>query len=138
MSYVHRAASQKIQDIWGAVDSSSVAHVMVDVQRGFCDPAHAPQNASTDMDAVASRIANLQSAFHGAGTRSVIVYFDDLREGYDRAMGGPHKISSNQVDLIVAKRHQSAFEDTTLADELRARGVSHLLLSGFYADMCVT
>jgi nicotinamidase-related amidase len=90
------------------------------------------------MDAVASRIADLQSSFHGAGARSVIVYFDDLHEGYDQAMGGLHKISTHQVDLIVAKRHQSAFEETTFADELRARGISHLLLSGFYADMCVT
>lgn len=43
----------------------------------------------------------------------------------------------HQDDLIVTKKRFSSFFETNLDDLLRGRGVGHLILTGFAADVCV-
>jgi nicotinamidase-related amidase len=61
---------------------------------------------------------------------------DNLVPGAD-GFALPEKLAVLESDLHIVKTYGNAFNKTPLADELRARGVDTVILTGYCAEYCV-
>jgi nicotinamidase-related amidase len=113
------------------------ALVVVDVQQGMftCDrPAyHAAE--------VLERIATLLERGRAAGVPIFHVRHDGgpghiLAKG---SAGWPHHpaVAPRTGELIIDKRHSSAFHDTDFHARLTERGIDRLVIAGLQTEMCV-
>lgn len=113
------------------------ALIVVDVQRGFDDPAWGPRNNP----ACEQNIARLLATWRSAGLPVVLVRHDSTTPGSPLAPGqggnefkdgidGPH-------DLLVAKSVNSAFlGEPDLAQWLRAAGIGAVTICGITTNHC--
>jgi len=46
-------------------------------------------------------------------------------------------VAASPDELVIQKRHPDSFQDTTLRAELRARGISSLIITGLQTEFCV-
>lgn len=131
-----------LERFWGKkpefkiVNPSEFAHLVVDVQRDFCDP-RAGKYGTRQTDAVAGEIARVTPVFRKAGMPTYLIYCQKWTEPPEQAFGGFHKIQPAPDDIKFGKVMQSAFEYTDLAETLRKAGAKTLLVSGFHISACV-
>jgi nicotinamidase-related amidase len=113
------------------------ALVVVDVQQGMftCDPP--PYHAAE----VLQRIATLLERGRVAGVPIFHVRHDGgpghiLAKG---SAGWPHHpaVAPRTGELIIDKRHRSAFHDTDFHARLTERGIDRLVIAGLQTEMCV-
>ncbi|MGH1455575.1 MAG: cysteine hydrolase family protein [Alphaproteobacteria bacterium] len=119
------------------IDPSEFTHVVIDVQKEFCDPSHPEERGTEDTHNISSHIARIMPKFRAAGLRTVVVYYDDCDEGYDEAFGGPHMIQTVASDVKIAKHKTSAFEGSYIDYTLKKENLNNLFISGFNASSCV-
>ncbi len=112
-----------------------VALLVVDVQRGLfqrATPMYHPEE-------VLANIGTLVDQAHRAGVP--VIYVQHANEGTlvrnsDRWQLHP-AIQPLEHELVVHKRSPNAFDDTSLDQELRARGVQQLIITGMLTQGCV-
>jgi len=112
------------------------AHLVVDVQRHFCDP-RTSEHGTRQTDAVAREIARVTPIFREAGMKTYMVYFQKWSEPPEKAFGGFHRVQPAASDVLLGKITPSAFEYNDLAERLRNAGIDTLLVSGFQLNNCV-
>ncbi len=123
------------------LDPATTALVLIDLQRGIVSRETAPRSAM-DVVQTGSRLA---TAFRKHGATVVYVHVDlanflDLATDAPRsAANGPPPASASELvpeagyekgDLLVTKRHWGAFGTTDLAEQLRQRGVTTIVVGG--------
>ena len=115
------------------------ALIVIDVQRGFDDPAWGVRD---NPDAEAN-IGRLVAAWTDAARPVVMVRHDSVESGSTLATGSPGNALKDVVanaphELLVTKQVNSAFHgEPDLDGWLRARGIRQLVLCGIQTNMCV-
>jgi nicotinamidase-related amidase len=112
-------------------DRPNTAVVVIDAQKGVVQGA-------ARRDEV---IANINAVVERARTADVPVVWvqhqsDELPEGSDQWQLVP-ELAVAEGDPLVHKRYGDSFEATSLEDELAARGVGRLIVTGAQTDACV-
>lgn len=149
-----------------APEPGRTALLVVDMQRGFCDPGEAMEVPRAR--AIIPRIRRLLDLFRA---RRLPVAFSEFvyapsvpllvgelhpehrptpageRTGFGRPSsacleGHPSAATVTELapapdELVVRKRHYDAFDGTPLDAALRSRGVSSLIVTGTMTDICV-
>jgi nicotinamidase-related amidase len=113
----------------------NVALIVIDVQKGLFHRAHPIYKA----EEVLENINNLVDRSHENG---VPVYYiqhandSSLIEGSEAWELHP-EIQPEDADVIIHKRHGSAFQDTSLGEELTEKGVGKIVVTGLVTHGCV-
>ena len=112
-------------------DRPNTAVLVVDVQNGVVEGAHRRDEV----------IANINDLVGRARAENVPVVWvqhqsDELPEGSDQWQYVP-ELQMEAGEPLVHKRYGDSFEDTTLEQELAARGVGRLIVAGAQTDACV-
>jgi len=137
-----------------ALDPTTTAVVVVDMQNGFCHPdgsLHA-QGSEDALDPVTALVARVRDA----GGRVVYTrdvhppeqfednhYYDEFERWGEHVVEGTwdaqlhDALDVHEEDLVVEKHTYDAFYNTELEGWLRARGIRTLLLCGTLANVCV-
>lgn len=112
-----------------------IALIVVDVQRGLfqrATPMYHPEE-------VLANIGVLVDRAHRAG--APVVYVQHSNDGTLVRDSDPWQlhpaIQPLKDELIIHKRQPNAFEETSLDQELRARGVKQLIMTGMLTQGCV-
>lgn len=116
--------------------TDQTALLIIDVQQGLFDfKPHQPDEL----------IARLQQVIGQARTARVpVIYIQHIGRDSrnplhpDNAGHAIHpSIAPQPGDVIVKKHHPDSFQDTTLEQELEARGITELVIAGMQTEMCV-
>jgi len=122
--------------------SSNTALLVIDTQVGliddYSDPAY---NAST----VLANIAGLLAKARASHTPIIFIQHDgdaDEGEGLSLAPNSPgwqiHPTVAPFADeTVLRKRASDSFYQTPLQDELAAKGIEHLVITGCKTEMCI-
>ncbi len=115
----------------------SSALLIVDVQRGMFAYDLAPHRG----EEIVRRIAGVLARARAEGVAIVHVQHDggpsdQLAKG---SPGWPHHVlaAPQAGEMIVEKRHSSAFHDTDLHRRLSDAGIDRLVVAGMQTEMCV-
>lgn len=119
------------------VQPCEYAHLVIDVQRQFCDPLYAGGYGTRETNRITQNIANLAPVFRKAGMPTYMIFCQKSNEPPEKAFGGFHRVQPEPSDILQGKTTQSAFEYTTLASKLHAAGTKTLLVSGFHTSVCI-
>lgn len=118
--------------------ASQTAVLVIDVQAGlFCG-----ESAAFEAEAVIARINEVTTLARKAGAPVIFIQHDGKPGGEDVVpFTEGWKLDPDLVvrpgDLTIRKTTCDAFYGTALEAELRARGITTLLLTGFATDFCV-
>lgn len=118
-----------------AARGKGTALLVIDVQQGLfgkSTPIHRG-------DELLGTIGELIQRAHRAGALVVYVQHSSdrvLPYGSDDWQLHP-SLSPIQADLVIHKTHGNAFEDTPLTDELAARGIGRVVVTGLVTHGCV-
>ena len=115
---------------------SSFAHIIVDVQKEFCDPDCIESLGNADTDRTANNIIAFNSALQKFDIPTFWVYYDVENEGPDKACGGFYKVAPDQ-DSLIRKASTNAFFGTGLYTKLKSQGINNVIVSGFNLTACV-
>lgn len=112
---------------------TTTALLVIDVQVGLIEGP----NPVYEADSILERIAHLIAAARAAGTP--VIYAQDKDVG---GIGTPEwqihpAVAPAAGDLVVRKAWSDSFRETDLGDELRARGITQLVIVGMKTDFCV-
>lgn len=112
---------------------TTTALLVIDVQVGLIAGANPVYQA----DSILERIAGLIAAARAAGTP--VIYAQDKDVG---GVGTPEwqihpAVAPADDELVVRKAWSDSFRETTLGDQLRTRGIGHLVIVGMKTDYCV-
>jgi len=113
------------------------ALLIIDVQVGLAELIPAPIRAS-----VLSRIDTLLSRARASGTPVIYIQHDGSK-GHPletHTKGWEIHPSIKPVagsETVVRKRESDSFFETTLQEELKKRGISHLVIAGGMTEYCV-
>ena len=112
-------------------EGHQAALVVVDVQAGVMDGAW-------DAERVVANVARAVQRARAAGVPVVWVQHsdDELPRGSDAWRWVP-ELEPAGGEPLVHKSYNSAFEDTTLEDELDGLGATHLVLAGAATNWCI-
>lgn len=132
----------KQQNDFFSAPAARIAHVIIDVQADLCQysgfwKSFNNLKANKQTDAIAQRIASTSQRLRQLCDETFIVYYDDEHEGIERAHGGLYAVTLQPGDVPVPKTHNDAFASSDIKSKLENRDITHLLVSGFYANMCV-
>ena len=109
----------------------NTAVVVIDVQNGVVAGAVRRDEVIANIDAVVARARASNVPVIWVQHQS-----DELPEGSDQWQYVP-ELALGDDEPVVHKRYGDSFEDTTLEDELAARGVGRLIVTGAQTDACV-
>lgn len=112
-------------------DRPNTALLVVDVQNGIVAEAH-------ERDVVVANIAGLVERARAEDVPVIWVQHadDDLVAGTDEWQYVP-ELTLAEGEPVVHKQYGDSFEDTTLEDELAARGIGRLVVTGAQTDACI-
>lgn len=113
---------------------TQTAFVIIDTQVGLIEPAYQGME-------VLERVKNLLAQARAAHTPVIYIQHDEP-EGYELAVGTPSwqihpAIAPQDGEAIVHKRASDSFYNTSLDQELGARGIQHLVVVGGQTEYCV-
>lgn len=111
--------------------ATGTALVVIDMQVGNVGAAY-------EKDAIVARLADLVAEARATGIPIVFIQHEDdwLRPGVPEWEFLTALAPANG-DLIIPKRACDAFYETPLREELSARGVRHLVVTGMQTELCV-
>ena len=118
--------------------SEHAAVLVIDVQRGlFCT-----EPAPFEAEAVVARINAVTAKARRAGAPVIFIQHDGEPGGEDvvpftEGWKLHPKLEVRPGDLVIRKTTGDAFYGTTLEAELRSRGITTVLLTGYATDFCV-
>ncbi len=146
----HKAASSSFHDFFAASQPNyaECAHLVIDVQRQFCDPSYAgdrlgAQGNEETENVAASLAQTIIPAFKSNRILHIFAYFaqcgDDDYSLSDPSLhrGGFYQVCPDQDDITMAKYRNDVFRDTDLLNLLKGRGIKTLIVSGVNAGHCV-
>jgi nicotinamidase-related amidase len=112
------------------------ALLIIDVQVGIIDGF----SAYLGQD-VLECINKLRAKAHDSNIPVIYVQHDG-QQGHPLEVGSPGwqihpEIKPNDADLIVRKRAADSFFETTLNQQLEAKGIKHLIIAGCMTEYCV-
>lgn len=112
-------------------DRPNTALMVIDMQRGVVAGNHA-------LDSVVDNIRTLVDRARGEGVSVIWVQHssDQLPVGSEPWSYLP-ELQWTDGEPVIAKHHGDSFEATTLEDELAARGVGRLVVTGAQTDACI-
>ena len=114
--------------------STMTALLVIDVQVGLItgpDPVY-------QADSVLERIAGLIASARASGTPVIYVQDKDVG-GVDTPAWQIHPaVAPAPGELAVRKAWSDSFYETTLGEDLQARGIGQLVIVGMKSDYCVT
>ncbi|HZU66050.1 MAG TPA: cysteine hydrolase family protein [Ktedonobacteraceae bacterium] len=110
------------------------ALVIIDTQVGIIEPGYRGQE-------VLDNIVTLLAGARASGMPVIYVQHDEP-EGYPLEVNTPAweihpAIAPQEGEPVVHKRASDSFYDTTLQQELEARGIKHLIVVGGQTEYCV-
>ena len=113
------------------------ALIVVDMQRGFADPAWGTRNNPACED----NVARLIEAYRRRGEPLVFVRHDSHEEGSPLGVGTPgnafQDVVTGEPDLLVTKHVNSSFlGDPPLEPWLREQGIDRIAICGIQTNMC--
>jgi nicotinamidase-related amidase len=122
----------------------TTALLIIDVQKAILDGAgSAARQPILDraLDDVVARLQSLQQKARTAGVPVVVVQHDDQGD-HRLAKGQPGwelrpEIAPLPGEALVHKTACDAFFETSLQDELKKRGITHLVIGGCMTQYCV-
>ena len=114
------------------------ALLVIDVQAGLFDG----ENAAFEAEAVIARINEVAAMARKAGVPVFLIQHDgepgsDYLAPFSDGWKLPPSLLVRPGDLVIRKTTCDAFYGTLLESELRARGITTLVLTGFATDFCV-
>lgn len=113
------------------------ALMIVDVQQGMFAPDSPPYRG----EEVVKRIAGLRGRARAEGVPVVHVQHDGGRGDVlaKGSPGWPHHplVAPRAGEMVVEKRHSSAFHGTDLHQRLGDAGIDRLIIAGMQTEMCV-
>jgi nicotinamidase-related amidase len=117
---------------------SKTALLVIDVQQGLGVDGPEPAHEGPE---VLQRIGSLLTKARETGTPVIYVQHDG-HERHPLAVGTPGwqihpAIAPVAGEPVVRKRACDSFFETSLQDELTARGITHLVVSGCVTEQCV-
>lgn len=117
----------------------TAALLVIDVQRGFDDPAWGPRNNP----GAEANVARLIAAWRGAGAPVVHVHHDSPDPAGRFRLGGPGHAPKPEAEpapgeAVYRKRVNSAFIGTGLEADLRRDGIDTLVIVGLTTNHCVS
>jgi nicotinamidase-related amidase len=134
------ASSEAVQHLNIKLNARNLAHVIIDVQREYCDPNFTPYfmrpRGNEYTASISKRIVTFADSLRQADIPTFVVYFS-RGDKPEHAGGGFYKLTPAPGDILVAKDHNSAFQGGHIDDELRRRNIKGLLISGFNLTACV-
>lgn len=86
-------------------------------------------------------IGNIQSLIQKAGSAAIPVIF--VQHNDEALVKGTHywqihpSISPKEEDTIIQKWNPDSFQETNLEEELKTKGIQHLVVTGNQTEMCV-
>lgn len=113
--------------------ATETALLVIDMQVGIVANAH-------DKEGVVARIADLIAEARAARTPVVFVQHEEDWPSMHRGESGWEFIPAltpEPGELVINKRACDAFYDTPLREELAARGVKKLVVTGMMTDACI-
>jgi nicotinamidase-related amidase len=117
-------------------DLNNTALVIIDVQMGLFEKTTPVYNADSLID-------NLCMLIDRAHTANIPVFFlehsnEKIKMGEGSAAWRLHpRLQPVETDRKLPKHHSSAFEETTLEEELKTRGIQRLVVTGLVTHGCV-
>ncbi|HEX5504658.1 MAG TPA: cysteine hydrolase family protein [Thermomicrobiales bacterium] len=111
--------------------AGDTALLVIDMQVGNVANAH-------QKDALVARLAELIAQARAAGTPVVFVQHEDdwMRPGVSEWQFLP-ALTPAEGELVIHKRASDAFYETPLREELAARGIRRLVVTGVQTELCV-
>jgi nicotinamidase-related amidase len=117
--------------------SKDTAIVIIDVQNDMFDPAN-PVYRSEELLATLNRLLTKARA----AQIPVLYVQHNEKEGYPLEPNTPRwqiheAIAPREGESVIQKRYPDAFQETTLQEELQARGIKKLVIAGLQTEYCV-
>lgn len=112
---------------------TQTALLLIDVQVGLTSGAAPVYGASE----VLARIAELRARARAAGAPVLYMQDKDVGGVGSLAWQIDPAVAPADGELVLRKAWADSFYQTALHDELRARGVVHLVIAGLKSDACV-
>lgn len=111
--------------------AGDTALLVIDMQVGLVEGAYQQHD-------VVTRLADLVAAARAAGTPIVFIQHEDdwMRPGVPEWQFLA-ALTPAEGELVIRKRACDAFYGTPLREELTARGVRHLVVTGVQTELCV-
>ena len=111
--------------------ATDTALLVIDMQLGNVGAAY-------QREAIEVRLAGLVADARGAGTPVVFIQHEDdwLRPGVPE-WAFVAALTPAEGELVIRKRACDAFYGTPLREELTARGVRHLVVTGVQTELCI-
>ena len=111
--------------------ATDTALLVIDMQVGNVGAAY-------EREALVARLAGLVAAARAAGTPVVFIQHEDdwLRPGMPEWQF-LDALAPAAGELVIRKRASDAFYETPLREELAARGVRRLIVTGVQTELCV-
>lgn len=122
----------------------TTALLIIDVQKAILAGAGTPERQTVldrALDIVVGRLHDLQKQARQAGVPVVVVQHDDQGD-HRLAKGQPGwelrpEIAPLPGEALVHKTACDSFHETSLQDELKRRGITHLVIGGCMTQYCV-
>ena len=115
---------------------SRKALLIIDVQVGLVEPTPAEVQAS-----VLPRIGTLVAKARASGTSVIYIQHDGSKghvlEPGTRGWDIHPSLKPSADEPIIRKRESDSFFETMLQEELRKRGITHLIIAGGMTEYCV-
>ncbi|MBF6590740.1 MAG: cysteine hydrolase [Ktedonobacterales bacterium] len=115
--------------------NTDTALLVIDLQAGLVDPAYEEDRV------VLQRTAALAEKARAAGIPVIYLQHDgEPGDSLEVGTAGWHiaeMIAPREGELVIRKRASDGFYETTLGQELRARGVKRLVVTGAMTEFCV-
>ncbi len=112
-------------------DRPNTAVVVIDVQNGVVEGAPLRDEVIANINALVGRAREAEVPVVWVQHQS-----EELPEGSEQWAYVP-ELQMGEGEPVVHKRYGDSFEDTTLEQELAARGVGRLIVAGAQTDACV-
>ncbi len=119
--------------------SKEKALLVVDTQAGVVDWS---QPTSAGSDEVLRHINELLAKARAAGATVIYIQHDGEEEGGRLYPGSPGweihpAIAPTHGETVIRKRACDSFYETSLQDELKTRGIEHLVIAGCRTQFCI-
>lgn len=116
--------------------STEAALLIIDVQAGIIEGFHAYRGRE-----VLEQINGLLARARASNTPIIYIQHEG-EKGHPLEVGTPGweihpDIKPREGELVIHKRASDSFFETTLQQELEARGVEHLIVTGCMTEYCV-
>jgi len=114
--------------------AGDTALLVIDMQVGLVEGAYQKHD-------VVARLADLVE--EARATETSVVFIQHEEEDYPQMRPGApewqfhHALAPAAGELVIHKRASDAFYRTSLRQELAARGVRHLVITGMQTELCV-